>query len=145
MEVKPKPKLNIDFSDTEIAFSHKSNKDLKRTYRLFKFMSHAQLVNIMSKLGEIAVKWSLPFAKYFVKETLYKQFVGGVNLMDCQVAIDRLHKNNALGILDFGAEGKSKENELNDVRNETVKAVEFAASNETVPVVTHDPDLAPAE
>lgn len=127
---------NIDFKDTKIAFSAKSDSELKKMGRLFSLMNKSALVNVGSKLGLIAIKLRLPFVDYIVKNTIFQQFCGGENLMDCQKAIDTLYKYDSLTILDFGAEGKSDEDELNSVMEETMRAIEFAASNVSVPVIS---------
>lgn len=134
--MEPEPKLELDFKNTEIAFSHKSDKELKKMARLFRLMNNPALVKIGSALGLLAINLRLPFSKYFIKQTLFDQFVGGENLLDCQGAIDHLFRNNALTMLDYGAEGKSTEEELNHVMNETIRAIEFAAANTSVPVVS---------
>ncbi|GLR19393.1 proline dehydrogenase family protein [Portibacter lacus] len=125
----------LDFSNTEIAFSDKSNRELKKMKWLFKLMNKEKLVKITSSLGLFAVKYSLPFAKTIVKSTIFNQFCGGEGLLDSQSNIDRLHKSHILTILDYGAEGKSGEEELEKVAQEFLKGLEFAASNESVPVV----------
>lgn len=127
---------NIDFTDTEIAFSAKTDKELKKMGRLFGLMNKSALVNVGSKLGLIAIKLRLPFVDYLVKQTIFQQFCGGENLMDCQNSIDTLYKYNTLTILDYGAEGKSDEEELDKVMEETIRAIEFAASNVSVPVIS---------
>ena len=127
---------SIDFTNTEIAFSTKSDAELKKMGRLFSLMNKNALVNVGSKLGLIAFKLRLPFVDYIVRNTIFKQFCGGENLMDCQGAIDTLYKHNALTILDYGAEGKSEEADLDNVMEETIRAIEFAASNVSVPVIS---------
>jgi len=99
-------------------------------------MNKSALVDIGSKLGLIAIKLRLPFVNYIVKQTIFQHFCGGESLSDCQESIDTLYENNALTILDFGAEGKSEEEELNNVMLETIRAIEFAASNVSVPVIS---------
>lgn len=66
---------NLDFSNTEIAFSNKSNKELKKMSRLFQLMNKAKLVNIFSSIGLFSVKYNLPFAKWGVRQTIFEQFV----------------------------------------------------------------------
>lgn len=127
---------NLDFSNTEIAFSNKSNKELKKMARLFQLMNKVQLVNVFSSIGLFAVKYNLPFAKWAVKQTIFEQFVGGENLLDCQPAIEKLYKYNTQTVLDYGAEGKSTEEELDHTMSEMIKAIEFAASNASVPCVS---------
>ena len=128
--------LELDFSNTEIAFSSKSDKDLKKTAWLFGMMNKPWLVNMGSKLGIPAVKLRLPFVENIVKSTIYRQFVGGSTLLECQATIDRLWEYGTASILDYGAEGKSTEQDFNRTMTETIRAIEFAASNVSVPVVS---------
>lgn len=126
----------LDFSNTEIAFSNKSNAQLKQMHYLFRMMNNNTLVKSLSGLGLFAVRWKLPFAKLAIRKTIFEQFVGGENLMDTQSAIEHLYKFGALTILDYGAEGKTTEEELDHTMKETVKAIELAASNRSVPAVS---------
>lgn len=132
---EPEAFSQIDIRDTEIAFANKTNKELKKTQRLFKLMSNNLLTKLLSTVGLYAVKYNLPFARFTVKQTIYEQFCGGENLIDCQFAIDKLHQNNALTILDYGAEGKSDADEHDLVRDQIIESVKLAASNNSVPVV----------
>lgn len=131
----PEPRTQINFDNTEIAFANKSNKELKKTSMLFKLMSNSLLTKLLSSVGLFAVKYNLPFARYAVKQTIYEQFCGGETLLDCQVAIDKLYDNNALTILDYGAEGKSTPEEHDEVKDQIIQSVKLAAANNSVPVV----------
>ena len=127
--------LYPDFTNTEIAFKNKSDKDLRETKKLFQLMNNGQLVDIGSGLAKFALKLKLPFVQPIMKRTIFKQFCGGVNLMDCQDVIDHLHANQTLTVLDYGAEAKTAEEDLDAAAEELFSAVEFAASNNSVPVV----------
>ncbi len=133
---EPEPNLTLDFTDTEIAFSNKSDRELKKTAWLFKMMNNQNLVKIGSKIGLFAIKFKLPFTELVVRNTIFPQFCGGENLLDCQKTIDKLYEYDTLTILDYGAEGKSDEDDLDAVMEETIKAIEMAASNNSVPVVS---------
>ncbi len=136
-KTEPEPeRFSLNFNNTEIAFSSKNDKELKRTHFIFKLMNSNFLVKIFSKVGLYAIRWGLPFSKKAVKSTIFPIFCGGENLLDCQVAIDHLEDYNTLTILDYGAEGKSTESELDVVLEENIKAVEMAASNNSVPVIS---------
>ena len=126
----------VDFSNTEIAFANKSDRELLKTSRLFKLMNNPGLVKLTSRLGLWAVKWGLPFSNKIVKETIFFQFCGGKSLMESQAAIDRLQRNKTLAVLDYGAEGKSDEADLDRTLDELMHAVRFAASNPNIPIVS---------
>lgn len=128
---------SIDFSNTEIAFAHLSNQELKRSAWLFSMMNKPLIAKYGAQLALWAVKHDLPFAEAVVKKTVFKQFVGGTTLLDSQAAIERLANYNTLTILDYGAEGKEIETDFNHTMNENIRAIDFAArSVKTVPVIS---------
>ncbi len=126
----------IDFTDTETAFAGKSDADLKKAQWLFRMMSRPTLVNIGSSLGMLALKLRLPFTEKIIKETIFSQFVGGRTLLETQEAIEDLAKQNVLTILDYGAEAKTTEEDYNKTMNENIRAIEFAATNQSVPIIS---------
>ena len=128
--------MQVDFSNTEIAFSHFSNAELKRTAWLFKMMNKASLVKYGSKLALWAVENKLPFAETAVKSTIFPQFVGGTTLLDSQPSIERLAQFNVLTVLDYGAEAKETETDFNYTMNENIRAIDFASRAKTIPVVS---------
>jgi proline dehydrogenase len=133
---EPDPYQQLDFLNTEIAFSGKSDRELKKTAWLFRFMNKPALVKIGSKLGLFAIKFRIPFTESVVRNTIFPQFCGGETLLDCQKVIDKLYSFDTLTVLDYGAEGKTDEDELDTAMNETIRAIEMAASNNSVPVVS---------
>ena len=125
----------LDFSNTEIAFSGKNDKELKQSAWLFKMMNKQWLVNLTSPLGLLAVKYRLPFSNQIIKKTIFKQFCGGTSLLNSQGVIDQLGNMKVLTALDYGAESKTEEEDLNYSMTEILKSVEFAAANASCPVV----------
>jgi proline dehydrogenase len=128
----------VDFSNTEIAFSHLSDRELKKTAWLFGMMNRPWLVKYGSGLALWAVENRLPFAETIVKNTVFEQFVGGTTLLDSQPNIERLARHNTLTILDYGAEAKETELDFNHTMNENIRAIDFAArsSGGSVPVIS---------
>ncbi|NNF21502.1 MAG: proline dehydrogenase [Saprospiraceae bacterium] len=136
----------LDFQNTQIAFSHRNDKNLKQLHSLFKAMNSPKLVKIGSAIAPTAIKLNLPFVKSIINKTIFNQFVGGYNLLDTQGNIDDLYRSNTMTILDFGAESKTTEEELDRVMRENIKSVELAASNSCVPAIsTKLTGLAPNE
>ena len=127
---------NLDFRNTEIAFADKTNSELKQSATLFKMMNSPLLVKIGSNLALAGVKMHLPFVESIIKATVFNHFCGGTSLLDCQKSIDRLFRQNVLTILDYGAERQTDEDDFDATLSETLKALEFAASNESVPCVS---------
>ena len=130
------PMVNIDFDNTEIAFAHKTDKELRKSAWLFGLMNKHWLVGLGSKLGIAAIKLHLPFVEVLVKRTIFDQFCGGTTLLETQKTVDHLAKHKVLTILDYGAEGKEKEEDFNITMNETIRAIEFASKTSGIPVVS---------
>ncbi|GJM31300.1 MAG: proline dehydrogenase [Saprospiraceae bacterium] len=126
----------IDFSNTEIAFANKTDKELKKAAWLFGLMNNHWLVGLGAKVGITAIKMRLPFVESVVKNTIFDQFCGGTTLLDCQKKIDRLFDHNALTILDYGVEAKETEEDFNHTMNENMRAIEFGAKHHAIPVVS---------
>ena len=126
----------VDFSNTETAFSLKSDKELKKAAWLFNLMNKKWLVDLVTPLAVWASRYPIPFFKLAVRKTIFDQFVGGENLQESQIAVDKLWSGRILTVLDYGAEGKSDEDDLDKAKDQFIKAVTFAASNESVPVVS---------
>ncbi len=130
------PALNLDFKNTEVAFSNKSDKELKKTAWLFRMMSNAGLVKIGSTLGLWGIKFKIPFTETVIRKTIFPQFCGGESLLDSQPVIDKLFEYDVMTILDYGSESKTDEDDLDKTMEETIRAIEMAASNNSVPVVS---------
>ncbi len=130
--IKP---TQVDFSNSEVAFAYKSDKELKHAARIFKLMNKKWLVNSGSKLGLTAFKLRLPLLNNVVKSTVFDLFVGGQTLLECQSTIDQLYKFNVQTILDYGAEGNHSEMDFNKTMNEMIRAIEFAHTNKSTPII----------
>ncbi len=125
----------VDFSNTKVAFSQKSNRELKRTIWLFRMMSHSWLIDILAPLSTRLIRWKVPLVKMIVKSTIFRQFVGGETLKESLEQIDGLARKGVLTILDYGAEGKSTTKELDLAHRQFMDAITFAASHESVVAV----------
>lgn len=128
--------MKLDLNNTAIAFGNKSDSELKKASWLFGMMNQSWLVNIASKVGLYAVEWDLPFAETVVKNTIFEQFCGGTSLEECKKTIDKLNQTKTLTILDYGAEAKESEADFDNTMNEFIKAITFAATTSSVPVVS---------
>ncbi len=126
----------LDFANTEIAFAHKSDQELKDTYWLFKMMNKPNLVKVGSGFARLMATLKLPILDPIIKATIFKQFCGGTNLLDCQSVIDRLYKNKTMSILDYGVEARDTEKDFDLALTEIIKAIQFGAANASIPVIS---------
>lgn len=130
------PQSLPDFSNTAIAFSHKTDEELRKSARLFGLMNNHWLVGVGSKLGIAAIRLHLPFIESIVKNTIFEQFCGGTTLLESQPAIQKLYERNVYTILDYGVEAKEEEEDFNRTMNEIIRAIEFAAQTDGVTMVS---------
>ncbi len=139
--VKPEPVIKtppgvVDFSNTEIAFAHKSNAQLKRTAWLFKLMNRSWLVDAGSSVALALNHTGIHIFNPIIRATIFKQFCSGTSLEDSRSAIDHLLAQGVQTVLDFGAEGKEQEAEFDATLAENLKALRFASTNPGVPVIS---------
>lgn len=125
-----------DFKDISIAFRHKNNADLKKTYWLFKGMNFPMFVSLGSKIGLLAIKWSFPFVNKIIKNTIFNQFCGGTSLKESAAVMERLVNLNIFSVLDYGAEGKNTEAEFDFTFQEAKRAIAFAADSGFYPFIS---------
>lgn len=133
MEIR---KNSLDFTNTQIAFSLKNDKELKKTAWLFRMMNKPFLVNYGSKFAVKAVEWSLPFAELTIRKTIFEQFCGGTTLLDASPAIDKLAGSGTKTILDYGVEAKEAEEDFNRTMVENLNAIEFASRSKHIPFLS---------
>jgi proline dehydrogenase len=126
----------LDFSNTENAFSNKSDKELKKTAWLFRMMNSPTLVKLGAPIALKSVQWGLPFAEKIVQNTIFQQFCGGTTLLNSSKTIERLAKAQAKSILDYGVEAKETEDEFNKAMNENIRAIEFASRSKDIPFIS---------
>ena len=124
--------LQLDFSNTEIAFKAKTNSELRTSYFLFKAIGINWLVKMGTPLIETAFALHLPI-KSLIKHTVYQQFVGGENITECEKAIDTLNKYHIGTILDYSVEGKEAESDFENTCNETIDTIHKAKGNSKIP------------
>lgn len=125
-----------DFNDISIAFRDKNNAELKKSYWLFRGMNIPFLVNVGSKLGMFALHWSFPFVGDIIKQTIFKQFCGGTSLKESLPVVERFGKQQIYSVLDYGAEGKTTEEEFDFTLQEAKRAIDFAQSTGFNPFIS---------
>ena len=126
---------NLDFDDTAVAFERKSNSELNNMRFLFGIMNRNWLVSVGSSLTIWALRLRLP-VQWIIKRTVFKQFCGGTDLQECAKSSDELAKYKVKTVLDFGVEAKASEQDFNNTEKENLNAIQFAAKNGNVPVIS---------
>lgn len=120
----------VSFDNTQIAFISKSDSDLNKSFFLFKLMSKPWLVKYGGSLAPLGLKLGF---KGLIKNTIFKQFVGGEDINDCNNAIAQLAKYNIGTILDYSVEGKESETDFDACCKETIETVHRAKGDKNIP------------
>ncbi len=131
-----KSSVDLDFSNTKIAFEYKTDQELKKSAWLFNLMNKPWLVKIGSKLAMLGIRLRLPFVKPIIKNTIFSHFCGGTTLLESQHTIEVLAAHNVQTVLDYGVEAKQTEDDFNATMNEAIRGIEFASQNDSISVVS---------
>jgi proline dehydrogenase len=125
----------ISFDNTEIAFAHRTNKNLKQANWLFAIMAKPWLVKMATSLTPWAINKGLP-VKGLIRSTIYRHFVGGETLEEIIPVADKLAIYNVKGILDYGVEGKEGEGNYDQASQEFIRVINFAATQSNIPFMS---------
>jgi proline dehydrogenase len=128
----------LSFDNTEIAFRYKSNSDLSRARILFSTIANPGLVKVGKSLTYFALKMHLPIA-WAIKPTLYKHFVGGETLDECEKTVKLLSKFKLKSILDYSVEGGKDHQTMQRTLDETLRSVVHAAGHPDIPFSVFKP------
>jgi len=122
----------ISFDNTEVAFSSKSDKDLRRAYLLFRIIGNRTLSLLGKYATQAAFSLRMPI-EGAIRATIFKQFVGGESIAECAEATKVLDAYGIGTILDYSVEGKDQPADLEDTAEEILKTVETAHGNAHIP------------
>lgn len=129
------PVPDIRFDNTEIAFAHQSDTDLRRSLLLFNLMSWSVLVKLGTRLTPWAVRNGLPILT-LIRKTIFRQFVGGETLEETRTASEALRGFKVDVILDYGVEGKEGEENFEQATKEFIRVIQYAATCPNVPFIS---------
>ncbi|HYK55769.1 MAG TPA: proline dehydrogenase, partial [Flavisolibacter sp.] len=126
---------NISFDNTEIAFAHDSDKELKHAHWLFSMMGKPWLVKLGIKLTPWSLRVGLP-VKGMIRKTIFEHFVGGETLEETIPVARHMAKYKVQAILDYGVEGKEGEANYDHARDEFIRVIRFASTQPNVPFMS---------
>lgn len=122
----------VSLDNTEIAFSYKSDEELRKTYLIFSAINSPLLTKAGTKLVKIALKLKLP-VHGILRKTIFQQFCGGETIHQCEPTIQRLASHHVKTILDYSAEGEKSEKGFEKVTKEILAAIAKAKTSEHLP------------
>jgi proline dehydrogenase len=128
MESEPK----ISFEDTSIAFSYKSDTELKKAHFIFSLVNHPWISMIATGSAKLGFKLGLPI-EGLIKQTVFYHFCGGESIDKTKDALDRLAKYGIGTILDYSVEGEKSEEGFESTTRETILTIEKAHQSKNIP------------
>ena len=124
--------MAVSFENTEVAFAHKSNYDLKKAYWLFKLVGNPFLVKFGKISVSIALKFGLPIG-WAMRKNIFAQFCGGETIAECANTTKILDGLGVGTILDYSVEGKESEGEFDHTADEIFATIQTAKGNANIP------------
>jgi proline dehydrogenase len=124
--------MAVSFENTEVAFAHKSNYDLKKAYWLFKLVGNPFLVKFGKISVSIALKLGLPIG-WAMRKNIFAQFCGGETIAECANTTKILDGLGVGTILDYSVEGKESEGEFDHTADEIFATIQTAKGNANIP------------
>src|SRR5678815_4955559 len=129
------PNPSISFDNTENAFAYKSDSELKRARFLFKSMSYSALVKIGTRITPWAIRSGLPI-KRLIRNTIFKQFVGGETLEETASVAKKLGRFGVQVILDYGVEGGEHSDAFDHATDEFIRVINYAGTQANIPYMS---------
>jgi proline dehydrogenase len=127
--------MNISFDNTQNAFAYKSNNALKSANYLFGCMGYPKLVQLGTRMVPAMLKAGLPI-KGIIRNTIFKQFVGGETLAETIPVSQMLSNYGVDVILDYGVEGKEGEENFDHATQVFIDVINHAASQKNIPFIS---------
>lgn len=126
----------ISFDNTEFAFEHKSDRQLRKAHFLFSAMSKPWLVKIGTRFTPWAIRTGLPI-KGLIRDTIFAQFVGGETLAETAVVARKLGEYKVKVILDYGVEGGDDgEQGFDHSTDQFMRVINYAATQPNIPFMS---------
>lgn len=127
-----------DLDNTAIAFAHKSDRELRQGWWLFRIIGTPWLTAIGGWLTKVALALHLP-VKGLVKATIFKQFCGGETIDESLVTARRLAEMGVGTILDYSVEGEENREAMDGTAAEILRTIAAAKGNPDIPFSVFKP------
>lgn len=121
----------LSFQNTEIAFRHKSNAELRKSKIIFSIMSVPFLVKKGPGMVNFALKSGLPITS-IIRNTLFTQFCGGESIQQTIKTSAKLKEFGVNTILDYSVEGEKNEAGFDACRDEIIRTLEHSNKHREV-------------
>jgi proline dehydrogenase len=122
----------ISFDNTEIAFAHRSNSELRKARFLFRLIGNPGMVSFGKWATNVALKTGMPIG-WALRGNIFSHFCGGETIEQCSQTIKALGQKSVGTILDHSVEGKESEAEFDLATEEILATVVRSAGDDDIP------------
>lgn len=122
----------IHFDDTAVAFSYKSDSQLKKAHLIFSLVNHPAISAIATQLAKLSLNLRLP-VKGLIRSTVFEHFCGGETVDQSDKTIQNLAKFKIGTILDYSVEGEETEEAFDRTTKEIISTIAKAKNNPDMP------------
>ena len=112
------------FNNTELAFTNKSNFELRKAFFLFSVLDYPILTKIGNTFLLLVLKLRLPF-KIIIKNTIFNHFCGGETINDCKTTFESLKKFNISAMPEYSVEAESSIEGFENYKNDSIDLINF--------------------
>ena len=112
------------FNNTKLAFTNKSNFELRKAYFLFSVLDYPILTKIGNTFLLLVLKLKLPF-KTIIKKTIFNHFCGGETINDCKSTFKSLKKYNISAMPEYSVEAESSLEGFENYKNDCINIIDF--------------------
>lgn len=128
MEIEPE----AHFDDTKIAFSYKSDRQLKKANFIFTIVNHPIISAIATGLVKFGLALRLPIDG-LIRSTVFDHFCGGETIEESEKTIEALGRFKVGTILDYSVEGEKTENGFDQTCAAVLETFDEAKKSPHVP------------
>ncbi len=112
------------FNNTELAFTNKSNFELRKAFFLFSVLDYPILTKVGNAFLLLVLKLKLPF-KTIIKNTIFNHFCGGETINDCKSTFQSLKKYNISAMPEYSIEAESSLEGFESYKNDSIGIINF--------------------
>lgn len=128
MEISP----SVKFDDTAVAFSYKSDRELKKANFIFTIVNNPFISALATGAVKAGMSMGLPI-KGIVRSTVFKHFCGGETIEKTEKAVEHLGEFNVKTILDYSVEGADTEEGFEATAQEILHTFDEARQSKYIP------------
>lgn len=122
----------VQFEDTAIAFSYKTDAELRKANFIFSLVNNPMISSLATGAVKLGLFLHLPI-KGLIKRTVFSHFCGGETIDQCGEIVEKLGNYNVGAILDYSVEGASSEEGFDKTTEEIIQTIEAFKKNKAIP------------